>query len=560
MGACKRDMIKTRLYYNGKVLTVDRDLSIRQAFAIRGGRFEAVGSDDDILALASPGTEKVDLRGRTVIPGLGDSHCHAIGASLRELGGEIPAPRTTGEALEWVKGRASCKPPGEWIVIPKIFATRLRERRLPSRAELDNAAPAHPVFLDATYSGTVNSAALQLSGIDRNTREPGIIKDERTGEPTGELRASAFSLLKRPPGPWYSPGERRDALRDMLHRYNARDITSITDNVASFEETDIYRELIDRDELTARISVNCHDPSVSGSRQDTQRYLCRNRSCSEKGAELLRAGALKVFLDGGILTGTAYMREPWGEGAAGVFSIRDPGYRGVVNYTLPELTRTAQAAFDSGWSFTAHVTGDAGVDLLLDTYEALHRRCSIRDRRFSIIHGNFFHPGALERCREMGVFLEVQPAWFFKDADAMVEILGKERTRHFHPYRSVLEAGVTMCGGSDHMVKFDARSAINPYDPLLGIYTMATHRTEDGTPVYPGEAIGRMEALKTYTFNVALRTGEEGIKGSIEPGKLADFAILDSDFLGCEPEELLEIDVAATVLGGRTVFVGTREG
>ncbi|MEA3461446.1 MAG: amidohydrolase family protein, partial [Bacteroidota bacterium] len=308
----------------------------------------------------------------------------------------------------------------------------------------------------------------------------------------------------------------------------------------------IYRELGLENKLTLRVCQNI--------------ILGLNSTIKEinfvtgDGDEWARIGAVKVFLDGGILTGTAYLREPWGDKARSIFGIRDTTYRGVINYTPEELLAIVTAANENGWKFTAHCTGGGGVDLLLDVYEQVNEMKSIKDRRFSIIHGNFFTDRAIQRMSELGVYADMQPAWFYKDADAMKEILGEERIETFHPYRSLLDAGVVVNGGSDHMVKWDANTSINPYNPFLAIWTLVTRTTERNRVIISSEAITREEALRMYTINNAYASFEESIKGSIEPGKLADVAILSDDLLECPVNQIKDIRSELTIVGGKIVY------
>ena len=277
------------------------------------------------------------------------------------------------------------------------------------------------------------------------------------------------------------------------------------------------------------------------------------------GDEWARIGALKVILDGGILTGTAYLREPWGDKARSIFGISDPNYRGVVNFSPAELLAIVSAANENNWKFTAHSTGGGGVDLLLDVYEQVNKIKSIKDKRFSIIHGNFFTYRAIQRMSELGVYADMQSAWFYKDADAMKKILGEERIASFHPYRSLVNAGVVVNGGSDHMVKWDADASINPYNPFLAIWTMVTRTTERNNVIMPDEAITREEALRMYTINNAYASFEEAIKGSIEPGKLADLVMISDDLLDCPVDQIKNIQSELTIVGGKIVYTSNGE-
>jgi predicted amidohydrolase YtcJ len=248
------------------------------------------------------------------------------------------------------------------------------------------------------------------------------------------------------------------------------------------------------------------------------------------------------------------MRKPWGKKAGSIFGIDDSTYRGVVNYTRQELLAFVKVANERNWKFTAHCTGGGGVDLLLDVFEEVNRLKPIAPRRFSIIHGNFFTYPSMTRMALLGVYADVQPAWFYKDADAMKFILDDETMRTFHPYADMEEAGVMINGGSDHMVKLDANTSINPYNPFLAMWTAITHKTERGTEIRTAQGVSRRQALEMYTINNAFGSFEESLKGSIEPGKLADLAVLSDDFLSCPVDQIKNIHSELTLLGGRIVY------
>ena len=272
------------------------------------------------------------------------------------------------------------------------------------------------------------------------------------------------------------------------------------------------------------------------------------------GDEWVKISQLKTSIDGGILTGTAYLRQPWGLKAKEIYGIDDPEYRGILIISKDELFGKVSAANETGWKMTAHVTGGGGVDLFLDAYENANREASIKEKRHSIIHGNFFTRDAIDRCVAMGIISDMQPAWFYKDADAMKYILGEERIKTFLPARSMIEAGMILNGGSDHMVKFDSYSSTNPYNPFLGMWILITRTTERGTVICADEAISRKEALKIYTINNAYGTFDEEIKGSIEPGKLADMIVISTDYLTCPADSIRTIQVEQTILGGNIVY------
>jgi len=540
---------------NGKIITVDQNFAIVEAVAIKKDKIIAVGSNKEIRKLANKQTKIIDLKGKIVIPGLIDAHAHPDLASVSEIDGKIPDLHTVAELLHWIKNEALKKKKGEWIIHPKLFFTRLKELRQPSLAELDSVAPNHPVFLNGSYGGMINSTAAGVPGITENSMDGGIIRDKKTGLFTGLIRASAFKLLKLPLKKPLSFEEEETALQAMLKQYNQYGITSICSGSGDYGTFFMYQDLNKKNKLSTRIFQNILLNLQPGTSVEMLIDTLRSfRNVTGYGNEMVRIGALKIVLDGGILTGTAYMREPWGDKASRIFGINDTTYRGIINYSHEEVLAIVKAANELNWKFTAHCTGGGGVDLLLDVYEEVNRIKPIKERRFSIIHGNFFTKDAIRRMSELGVYADMQPAWFYKDADAMEYILGEKRIETFHPYKSLIDAGVIVNGGSDHMVKLDATTSINPYNPFLAMYTMVSRTTERGKVIVPSEAISREEALKIYTINNAYATFEESLKGSIEPGKLADMAVLTNDLLTCSVDQIKNIKSDLTLLGGKVVY------
>ena len=218
------------------------------------------------------------------------------------------------------------------------------------------------------------------------------------------------------------------------------------------------------------------------------------------------------------------------------------------------VTEMARAASELGWQMTAHVTGGGSLDVLLDAYEAADRERSIRGRRFTVTHGNFPDRRAIARARELGVAFDCQPAWLYLAGPVIKDVFGPERMSHFLPLRSLFDARVVVAGGSDHMTRFDPRTATNPYHPFLGMWIAVTRRTVDGSVLNPEQRIDRLEALRMWTLNGAYLTFEEELKGSIEPGKLADLIVISKDYLACPAEEIKDIEVLLTVVGGKVVY------
>ncbi len=544
------------IYHNAKVVTVNSGFDFAQAVAIHADTFVAIGGNKEILALAGPETDVVDLGGRTVLPGLIDAHAHPEKASLSEKEMPLDNPRTVAQCLDWITRMTASRQSGQWIIHDKLFATRLAELRPPSLAELDSVAPDNPVFLDGSYGGSINSAAMRASAITNEMDNPGLLRDPDTGRLNGQIRFTAFKLLKLPAPPQYSIAERAEALQLMLGRYNAVGFTSYTSGGMSLADTLLYQYMRGNDMLSARVFINIYNPVkfMGRSAGEVQQNLHALKVSTGHGDKWIRIGALKNVIDGGILTGTAWLREPWGPKARELFGVTDPQYRGIPRMGEQDFYAFARAGAGEGWKVTAHVTGGAGVDMMLDVFERVNEEIPVAPLRCSFIHGNFFTAQAIERSARLNIIADAQPAWFYKDADAMLHILGPERIKTFHPYKSLIEAGVVVSAGSDHMVILDDMESINPYSPWLAMWSMITRTTERGTVIVPEEALTREQALRCYTTNNAYASFEEELKGSIEPGKLADMIVIDRDYLSCPLEEIKDTQVLRTVVDGRTVY------
>lgn len=542
------------IYFNGRIVTLWNERPLAEAVAIRGGRLIAVGSNADILATAGVATKRIDLGGRTVLPGLIDSHTHPIGAALSEREELLPPLGSIPELQAYIRQRAARAPAGQLIFVPKIFAPRLREKRYPTRYELDAACADRPVLVDNGYAAVVNSLLLERLGINRETPQPAngkIIKDER-GEPLGLILGAPQLLGSYRREERVSLEDLERALKRMQQAYNRVGITSTIDRMQDAAGFRLYQGLHRRNELTVRTYLT-YRLSGQGTPEQVRAEIERLPVVTGWGDEWLRAGSLKIVLDGGVLIGTAYLREPYGENT-GVYGYSDPAYRGVLAVPPENVREIARTANRLGWQMTAHVTGGGSLDVLLDAYEAADRERPIRDRRFTVTHGNFPDRRAIERAKRMGVVFDCQPAWHHLDAPVLKNVLGEERLKDFIPLRSLFDAGVIVAGGSDHMIRFDPRASVNPYHPFFGMWMAITRKTVDGSVINPQQRITREEALRMWTLNAAYLTFEETIKGSLEPGKLADLIVIDRDYLSCPEDEIKDIEVIATVVGGKEVY------
>ncbi len=548
------------IVHNANVVTVDASFSLARAVAVRGERVVAVGPDAAVLALKVPKTRVIDAGGKTVLPGLYDSHVHPHGAAASEAKAPLPLFRSIPEVLAVVRKRAGEVPEGEWIVLRYAFPTRLAEARFPTRAELDEAAPKHPVLYHAGPAGVVNSAALRLSGVTKDTPDPPagrVVHDPVTGEPTGMLR-NAYEVLKGVPGPGdaLSFEEKRAGIRKLFAAYNEHGLTSVADRNAGRDSLDVYLSLHKAGELSVRVNVARSfapggGPDDVGRRLDALVGPDKRGGPTGAGDHWVRIGPIKLFLDGGMLNGTAYMRTPWPKGPA--FQVTTDDYRGLLFIAPAHLREVVGEAAKRGWQVTAHTAGEGAFDELLDAYEFVNRSTPIAAKRFCVTHANFPSAFNLERCKALGVCADVQPAWLYKDGAALLGVLGSERMRWFQPYKTWL-AHTTVGGGSDHMLRFDPLDSTNPWSPWLGMGVAVTRTLERGGVHRPEEALTREQAVRLYTINNAYLHHEEGEKGSLEVGKLADLILTDRDPLTCPAGEIKDTKVLLTVIGGKVVF------
>ena len=554
---------------NANVLTVDRHFSRAQAVAVSDDKIVAVGRSRTIAKLIGSNTRVLDAKGQTVLPGLIDSHVHSYRAALSELGEPKPVITSLAQAFDYIRERAAKLPPGSWIILERVYPTRMKEGRLPTKYELDLAAPNHPVYWNCGPVSLANQQALDLSGITGETPDPlpgQIVRDPKSVAPTGLLRNAAHLLKVVAPVRKPTPAEERAAVKKLHSLYNQQGITSIDERRTEFESIDLFRDLAKSGELSVR--VNCTRmmepmPKTLDECRKKLEELTHGPQLSTLNPQLsygptglgddwVRIGPLKVLLDGGMLIGTAYMREPWGVGDT--YQIRDGNYRGLLN-VKPELLNALYAeAARRGWQLAAHCTGEAAMDVLLDCYENIQRQTDIRSRRFEICHANFQSAQNLNRCRRLGIVADMQPAWLYKDGASLLKTLGAERMNWFMPLKSWWANDLTVGGGSDHMVILDSMDGTNPWNPWLGMWITLTRQTERGDVLNPKECLSREQALRFYTINNAKLTFDEKKKGSLESGKLADLILIDRDVTKCAVDEVRSTKVLLTMVGGKVVW------
>jgi predicted amidohydrolase YtcJ len=544
---------------NAKILTVDDGFREAAALAARDGRFVAVGSNDDVQPYIGRGTRVIDGRGRTVVPGLIDTHVHALDVAAAESAQPFQSLQSIDALQAWIR-RSAHSGSQAWIWTPRIYPTRLREHRFPTRQELDRAAPDAPVAVDGAYAYVLNTAALRAAHITRISPDPpgGAIVKDAAGEPTGLLRNVGGLLAAFRP----RPGSVSLDMLERIHRqYLATGITSVIERGATLDGYKSYEELRRAGRLHVRATVTIRIPRADDA-AEVERFVkalpFRPAPSEREGrgshAEWLKVGPLKIVVDGGILIGTSFMREPYGLSAQRLYAVDDPRYRGLLSLTPQQIAAAIAIGHRLGWQMVAHVTGDAGVDIVLDAIEAAQKQVAASDRRHTLLHAYFVHPETAARAARLGVLVDTQPAWHYKDADALADGLGRERLAHFIGLRTWRDADVEVAINTDHMFGLDRDEALNPFNPFLTMYSATTRRTEGGRVIGETEAVSRQDALRMMTSMAARFSFDEKNRGSIEKGKVGDFVVLSDPYLTVSPEQLRNIRADFTVVGGRVAF------
>jgi predicted amidohydrolase YtcJ len=339
----------------------------------------------------------------------------------------------------------------------------------------------------------------------------------------------------------------------LFRDYNSVGLTCVADRNGSPEAIAEYQHLKSDGRLGVRMMIS-HAVNGGGRLDSVQEDI---RSIAHhplrKEDPWLRIVGIKCFLDGGMLTGSAYMRQPWG--LSDIYLIRDPQYRGVLMIDPEKLNAIVKTTVEAGLQFTAHSVGDGAIHTLLAAYEEANKTTPVRPTRGCITHCNFMSREAVEQMAHLGVVADIQPAWLYLDARTLTAQFGNDRLRYFQPLKTLFERGVVVGGGSDHMQKIGSLRSINPYNPFLGMWTTITRRAKwfEGQ-LHPEEALTREQAIRFYTTNNAYIVFLDDQIGSLEPGKLADLIVLDRDLLTCPIDDIKDAKVTATYVGGKQIF------
>lgn len=541
------------VYVNGKIVTLDPAESNAEALAVRGGRLLAVGSNDAVRALAGPKTRTVDLGARTVVPGFIESHCHSLGAARAALDGDYAEVRSLAELKDWIRRRAAQVPPGTWIEVPRNEITRLAEQRFPTPEELDEGARDHPVVFVSVTKTVLNSAGWKAHGLDdpAATIPDGEIVREN-GRPV-LMRGGQASLRKRMPAPKAHPEEAvRAKHEELVAVYNSVGITTIFERATDRKGFDFFREQAAKDRLRVRVRGTFRFSAKDAA--GAAAYVKQLGLAPGEGDDRVRATCLKITVDGGIHWGTTWLSEPHGERRAAFYRNTDPAYAGAQSYTSAQMEGIFAAADRLGWPMSAHVTGDGGAMAVLRAVAKVAKtQPGIRDRRFNLIHCYFPTPEMAALAKSVNAGVDTQGYLYERDADFIDKIYGPQWSARFIGLGEWAGAGVPVGLNSDHMIGFDPERAMNAFSPFLMLDVAVNRRDDRGKVHGERQRLGRLDALRAVTLWPAWLSFDEESLGSLEPGKLADFVVLDRDYLGCPAGEIRAIRPVLTVLGGREV-------
>jgi len=527
---------------NGKVVTMDVKESIAEGVAVGSGRILAAGSSGEIESLARPGTKIIDLQGRTVIPGLIESHCHLTWGegTVRAMGiidGSYEAGvRSIADIQARIAEQVKTKRKGQWISVAKEDDSKLAENRHPTKWDLDKVAPDHPVIIDTVggHFAVVNSKAFELAGISKESPDPVGGRFERnlkTGELTGWIHERARQAIL-PEGYGTEPTLEQavEGIRWMTQQYAASGLTCANDGgIRQGVFIRAFQVLLARGELPIRIRI---DP-----RCELMPHLTALGIREGFGNEMLKVCAVKITADGAISARTAAVAEPY---------LHRPNYYGELAITKEELRNIVMEGYPQGYRFAIHANGERAINMALDVLEEAQEKYPRRDARNKIIHCTVVTPEIVSRMKKLGILPTIFGPYPYYHGDKIMPAFGADRLERMFAARSFLDAGIRVSAHSDHTA--------SPYPPLMGIHALVNRRTAKGLPIGTSQKISVMEAIKLYTINAAYQGFEDDLSGSIEPGKFADMTVLGGDILTARPETIKDIPIDMTIVSGTAVY------
>lgn len=529
------------IFRNGRFMTLGFKMPEATAVAVKDGLFQGVGDDAEVMKLATASTQIIDLKGKRVIPGLNDSHLHAIRGGLNYLmelrWDGVPS---TALALEMLRQQVAITPPPQWVrVVGGFTEHQFQEKRLPTLDEINAIAPDTPVFILHLYDrALLNRAALRACGYDKNTPNPpgGEIRRDRNGNPTGLLIARPnatilYATLAK--GPKLSVDDQMISSRHFMRELNRLGVTSVIDAGGGYQtypdDYQVIEQLAKQNQLTLRIAYNLFTQKPGKELEDFQSWT-----------KLLRPGQ-----------GSPMYRHN-GAGEMLVFSAADfeDFKEARPNLALKledELYRVVRHLAENRWPFRIHGTYDESIARFLDVFERVNAEVPLEGLNWFIDHAETITPRNIDRIKALGGGIAIQHRMAFQGEDFIARY-GAQAAVSTPPIYRMLEAGLPVGMGTD-------ATRVATYNPWIGIYWLVTGRTVGGMPLYPARnRLSREQALRLYTEGSAWFSTENGKKGAIQPGQYADFAVLTEDMMTIPEEELKNLSSAMTVVGGNIVY------
>ena len=551
---------------NGKIITVDAHNSIVEAVACKGEKILLVGSSEEVKATIGKHTKVIDLEGKTVTPGFIDTHFHFGGGARMGRTGRVDLRyvRSMDELISKLRENTEKLPEGRWIIGRGYNESKLKEKRFPNRYDLDKASTKHPISVtrQGGHDGIrVNSLALELAGITKDTPDPEppsyIERDPQTGEPLGNLREEGAVPVQRliAQEPPLTRDEMKEGLRRTIRQMLEWGITSIQEPGASMSMLPIYQEILRDGEFPIRNSFLISAPRTDRPLSRNERYKLAVDTVITVGLQNgfgndhLRFIGVKLGHDGSMSAGNCAVYEPY-------LNWPTPDNYGVIHgysdeklasgEALKEFSEIVKKLNRAGIRCGIGAIGDRGIDFFLDAIELALKDCPRSDHRMSLEHCSLPTKAALARMKRLGVTSSTSVGFGWELGDQHRGYMGMERMERYMPMKSFKEYGIVASGNADW--------SVCSANPMEGIHVCVNRTSETGQDLGQSQKISVMDALRVYTWNGAYITFEEDIKGSIEPGKLADMVVLGRDILTCDPSEIANIKVLTTVIAGKVVY------
>lgn len=542
----------TLVLRNGVIATVDAARPSAQALAIRGDLISAVGSNDEIQRFVGPSTEVVDLAGQFVMPGFIDGHGHFMRVGQSKMNLDLMDAKNWEEIVTMVGEAAKRAKPGEWILGRGWHQEKWDHRPEPNvegfpvHDTLSAVSPNNPVMLDhaSGHGSFVNAKALEAAGITAKTANPagGEILRDKSGRAIGMLRETAQGLAGKAYAAWRAqktPEENRaDAHKQIelsVQEALANGVTSFQDAGESFETIDILKDALAKGELGVRLWVMVRDSN------DNLKAKLNTYKGVGFGDKRMTIAAIKKTIDGALGSRGAWFLEPYAD---------LPGHSGMNTLPVEEVREAAQIAMDSGVQMAVHAIGDRANRTVLDIYEAAFKTHPERgDLRWRIEHAQHLNPADIPRFGQLKVIASMQGIHATSDAPFVLARLGPKRAEEgAYVWQKLMKSGAIVSNGTD--------TPVERINPIANFYATVTRKLKDGSTFYPDQRMSREEALKSYTWNAAFAAKEDEIKGSLQPGKLADIAVLSKNLLTVPDEEIQSTKVVYTIVGGKIVYRG----